>query len=111
MDEVYEKNGNSVDNDGEYIDDFRTSRFSDLFGEYPGGGLGIAVLYILGLLLIFFNFIPMISFVIVYLCHLCRRTCCMCKKGCSFVSLFFFNLFGFSIYILCCLCKIENRFT
>ena len=90
MDEVYEQNGNSVDNDGDYIDDFKTSRFTDLFGEYQStAGIGIFGLYVLGLLLIILNFIPMIIFVIVYLCHLCRRTCCKCKRGCSYVSLVF----------------------
>ena len=109
MDEIYKNNRNSLDDEGAYIDDFKTSKFSDLFGEYQNNAFGIFHLWAFGLLLIFFNFIPMISFVIVYLCHLCRRTCCMCKKGCSFVSLFFsiFLAFPYIFYAVYAKSKID----
>ena len=90
MDEVYEKNGNPTDmNEYEYIDDYKTSKFADLFGEYQYAGIEIFGFWFLGLLLLILNFLPMIFFSIVYLCHLCRRTCCKCKRGCSYVSLVF----------------------
>ena len=95
MNELYERNGNPVDNDDDYIDDHKTSKFTDLFNDYHYmSGLGYAFLMFLAILCLFIDFVSMLSFAIVYLCHLCRRTCCKCKKCCSYTSLIFCIIFS-----------------
>ena len=51
----------------------------------------------------------MLPFIIVYLCHLCRRACCKCKKACSYVSLIFSIIFSipYLLYAIAAESKID----
>ena len=112
MHEVYKRNEYLSSKNNTSFYDYKSKKFEELFGSYhdfePVAYLILIFSLIVFLIIIFIsNFI----FIIVYLCHLCRRTCCKCKKTCSYISLivciFFFN----GIFIKSNGSKIKNRFT
>ena len=88
MHEVYKRNEYLSSKNNTSFHDYKSKKFEELFGSYhdfePVAYLILIFSLIVFLIIIFIsNFI----FIIVYLCHLCRRTCCKCKKTCSYISL------------------------
>ena len=110
MSELYRKNQDLLSEDDKYGHDYKSKKFNAVFGTYDNSMPFIHVLIkILAILFLFANFVSMLPFIIVYLCHLCRRTCCKCKKACSYVSLIFSIIFSipYLLYAIAAKSKID----
>ena len=87
IEEFYKKFNLDMDDDeihGNYI----TSGFEELFNNYQDmSGLEHVAYILICFAFLFVAFIFLLSFMITYLCHLRRRSCCKCKKVCSYISI------------------------
>lgn len=89
-----------------------TNGFEELFNNYQDfSGLGYLMLILLSFLDIFIIFIFLLSFMITYLCHLRSRSCCKCKRTCSYVSLIFAMILSIPFIVIACYAKSKINLT
>ena len=74
--------------------------FETLFGKYQNHE------YLYDIMMISFPFplavyIFLLSFMIIYLCHLKRKSCCKCKKNYSYISIIFAMYLSVSNFVYC----------
>ena len=94
MEELYLKFGFDMGDDstGNNI----TYKFQQLFNDYQDlAPLGNFLATFITLALLIITYIFMISFMITYLCHFRKRSCCKCKKACSYICLIFAMILSF----------------
>ena len=98
MEDLYKKFG--LDMDDESSGNHITYEFEELFNNYQDmSGFGHVVFILIGLLFLFVAFIFLLSFMITYLCHFKRRSCCKCKKTCSYISIIAAMILSFPNFI------------
>ena len=77
------------------------NKFQELFGNYyflaPLGNFIVTVFILFPLII---TCIFLISFMITYLCHFRKKSCCKCKKTCSYISLIFAMILSFPYILL-----------
>ena len=98
MEDLYKKFG--LDMDDESSGNHITYEFEELFNNYQDmSGFGHVVFILIGFLFLFVAFIFLLSFMITYLCHFKRRSCCKCKKTCSYISIIAAMILSFPNFI------------
>ena len=111
IDELYKKFGSEMGEEDTYGNHI-TNGFEELFNNYQDfAGLGYLMLILLSFLDIFIIFIFLLSFMITYLCHLRSRSCCKCKRTCSYVSLIFAMILSIPFIVIACYAKSKINLT